>query len=98
MKRIPVDECPAGPEIDAAVMEAQGKIACDRWTPVRYPVPGYIRNCNHSSCYSVGYPIEYSRNIAAAWELVEIEDDQYGVEHIGVYHHYVTSGLWRGFE
>lgn len=72
MKRIPIDKCPAGPELDMAVEKVRGKVACDQWTPVNYPKSGYIKNCQHDDCYPVDYPAQYSRNIAAAWELVDL--------------------------
>lgn len=93
MKRIPVDECPAGPWLDAAVAEAQGKIACDRWSPVNFPEPGYIKVCWHDNCYPANYPAQYSRNIAAVWELV---DEMYEEEDQEIFSRFMKEWMRAG--
>lgn len=61
MPKIPVDECPAGPAMDAAVAEALGyECACNECLFI-CPI--------HSSDPDV--KLHYSTDIAAAWEVIE---------------------------
>jgi hypothetical protein len=70
MTKIRVSDCPACPELDAAVEEARGNVACNKWTHVDFPEPGgYIKNCQHDKCYPVGYAAQYSTDLMAADSL-----------------------------
>ena len=62
MPKIPVDECPAGLAMDAAVAECLGWKRCpgekiDHWIPPDFDMP-IVRS--------------WSTDIAAAWELAEL--------------------------
>lgn len=76
-----VDDCPAGPGMDAAVARVLGQVACDQWRLMRASPPTYYmevdmetkdRPCGHSNCYPVDSgPPPHSVRIGRAWELVE---------------------------
>lgn len=74
MPKIPVDECPAGPEMDAAVAEALGQ--CGHYLKPENGSGQYkCVKCEQrfaGLAYKEGYSVKsYSTDIAAAWELVD---------------------------
>lgn len=80
MKRIPINECPAGAEIDAAVEEAQGRPGYFSDYVIinekRYDIETWIRKPWTPEQPQPGQrigrmPRKYSTDIQAAWELVE---------------------------
>jgi len=69
MPKIPIDECPAGPEMDAAVAEVLGFKT--KW--FEYPDGSKILLlCDERDNWR-SIPAYSANNIAAAWELVEKE-------------------------
>ena len=66
MPKIPIDECPAGPAMDAAVAEALGW----HWHDGRGTAgPSYWETADGDTAYI--WDFEPSTDIVAAWELIE---------------------------
>ncbi len=90
MNRIPIDECPAGPEIDAIAAKVLGwQIASDSFFRA-WLSPGGSRISNDDWIPSA--------DIATAWKLVEEEDlfaEHYLVKNEGS--HYVMCPKCIGF-
>jgi len=64
----------AGPELDKLVAEVvMGQVPCDKWRPFMHD--SQIKDdsdCEHEACYPADTgPCHYSRNISAAWQVVE---------------------------
>lgn len=62
----------AGPELDELVAEkVMGQGPCDGWRPFMHD--SHMKYCDHMSdvCYPRGACAHYSRNIEAAWAVVE---------------------------
>jgi len=84
--KIPIDEVPAGPILDAAIAELHGwqRIGIELWPP---DIDPYMPE-NRLKCWEISEvvgstrPPYYSINIAAAWELIE--------DIFGNYSHEVT--------
>lgn len=84
MPKIPVDECLAGPEMDAAVAKALGlKVQWRLW--IDEPQPIYLAGiyadahddwAEHEDWRQV---LPYSTDIAAAWELLPKMQSAYGI-------------------
>jgi hypothetical protein len=88
MPKIPIDECPAGPAMDAAVAKALGwvKVECDGIYYWSDPSVDEWHTDRIASIYStVGHKLEGaivwspSTDIAAAWELLPRMQSAYGI-------------------
>jgi hypothetical protein len=75
--KVKVEECPAGPHLDAAIAKIQGwtDLVFDAYTPVGRRLCG-THPSGKGGFYNQGRMIvtQWSSGIAAAWELVEESD------------------------
>lgn len=76
MTREEIQNLQEGVETDALIEETFfGSVPCDKWTPQYSALGNYHTKtsgmCGHEKCYPIGSPPQYTKNIMAAWLVVE---------------------------